>query len=75
MFFWIREIAGWLLVGLSLYLLRIGLIYVADVDAPKLIEASIVMLAAMGVLRAGILLVRLSTTSRLALKGLSSKSS
>jgi hypothetical protein len=50
------------------------LIYVADVDAPKLIEASIVMLAAMGVLRAGVLLVRLSTTSRLALKGLSSKS-
>jgi hypothetical protein len=55
-------------------MLRIGLIYVADVDAPKLIEASIVMLAAMGVLRAGVLLVRLSTTSRLALKGLSSKS-
>jgi hypothetical protein len=74
MFFWIREIAGWSLVALSLYMLRIGLIYVADVDAPKLIEASIVMLAAMGVLRAGVLLVRLSTTSRLALKGLPSKS-
>lgn len=67
MFFWIREIAGWLLVLLSLYLLRIGLIYVSDLESPKIIEASILMFAALGVLRAGILLVRISTTARIAL--------
>lgn len=67
MFFWIREIAGWLLVVLSLYLLRTGLVYVSDLESPKIIEASIIMFAALGVLRAGILLIRISTTARIAL--------
>lgn len=64
-FFWLREIAGWLLILVSLYMLRIGLVYLNDLERPALVEASIVMLAGLGVMRCGVLLVRVSTAARL----------
>jgi hypothetical protein len=66
MFFWLREIAGWALVAFSLYLIRMGLTYVSDLENPRIVEAGVVMLAALGVLRAGILLIRISTAARIA---------
>lgn len=66
MFFWIREIAGWSLIGLSLYWLRMGIEFIWDLDSPQIIQASVIVIAATAVLRAGIYLIRLSTTSRLA---------
>jgi hypothetical protein len=65
MFFWLREIAGWLLVCVSLYLLRMGLIWLSDVENPRIVEAGVIVFAALGVMRAGILLVRVSTASRM----------
>ncbi len=65
MFFWFREIAGWLLVLVSLYMLRIGLIFLNDINNPRIIESGVVMLAAIGVMRCGILLVRVSTAARM----------
>jgi hypothetical protein len=68
MFFWLREIAGWGLVGLSLYMLWIGLGFLSDLSNPKIIESSVLNLAGLGVLKAGLTLIRLSTTARIAIK-------
>ncbi len=68
MFFWLRELLGWGLVGLSLYMIWLGLGYLSDLANPKIIEASILNLAALGILKAGIGLIRISTTTRIALQ-------
>ena len=68
MFFWIREIVGWALVVAALFLIRLGVSYVADPEAPRIIEASVIMFAAMGLVRMGILLIRVSTAARICLK-------
>jgi hypothetical protein len=60
-----REIAGWVLVLFALYLLRMGLLFVMDLQTPRIVEAAVVMFAGLGVLRAGILLVRVSTAARI----------
>jgi len=65
MFFWAREIAGWLLVMVSLYMIRIGLVFLNDINNPRIIESGVVMLAGLGVMRCGVLLVRVSTAARL----------
>ena len=64
-FFWVREIAGWLLVLVSLYMLRIGLAFLSDINSPRIIESAVVMLSSLGVMRCGVLLVRVSTAARL----------
>jgi len=65
MFFWFREISGWLLILVSLFMLRIGLVYLNDNNTPRVIESGVVMLAGLGVMRCGVLLVRISTAARL----------
>ena len=65
MFFWLREIAGWLLIVVALFMLRIGLFYLNDSNSPRIIESGVVMLAGLGVMRCGVLLVRVSTAARL----------
>ncbi len=64
-FFWVREIAGWLLVLVALYMLRIGLVFLSDINSPRIIESAVVMLAGLGVMRCGVLLVRVSTAARI----------
>jgi hypothetical protein len=59
-----REIAGWALVMFAVYLLRMGLLFVMDLETPRIVEAAVVMFAGLGVLRAGIMLVRISTAAR-----------
>ena len=63
--FWIREIAGWALVIFALVLIQTGLGYLSNLDRPKVVEAGVVMLGALGVLRAGIFLIRISTAARI----------
>lgn len=63
--FWVREVVGWLLVIVALYLIRVGLILVTDLDNPRVVESAIVTMGGLGVLRAGILLVRISTAARI----------
>ena len=65
MLFWLREIMGWGLVALSLVILRMGLNFALDTEDTKIVEASVVLFAAMGILRAGILLIRISTAARI----------
>ncbi|MCA9134544.1 MAG: hypothetical protein KDA45_15345 [Planctomycetales bacterium] len=62
--FWLREIAGWVLVLCALYLIRTGLVFVLDLESPRIVEAAVVTFAGLGVLRAGIMLIRLSTAAR-----------
>ncbi len=64
-FFWVREIAGWFLVLVSLYMIRIGLVFLSDINSPRIIESAVVMLSGLGVMRCGVLLVRVSTAARL----------
>lgn len=63
--FWIREIAGWALVVFALALIQTGLTYVTNLDRPKVVEAAVIMIVGLGVLRAGILLIRISTAVRI----------
>ena len=64
-FFWVREIAGWFLVLVSLYMIRIGLVFLSDINSPRIIESAVVMFSGLGVMRCGVLLVRVSTAARL----------
>lgn len=62
---WIREVAGWLLLLVALYILRLSLLLVLDLENPRIIEATVMTVAGLGVLRAAIILIRLSTAARL----------
>lgn len=64
--FWIREVAGWLLVVFAVFLIRTGLLFALDLQTPRLVEAAVVSLTGIGVLKAGVLLIRISTAARLA---------
>lgn len=63
--FWIREIAGWILVVIALAMIQAGLAYVTNLERPKVVEAAVIMIVGLGVLRAGILLIRISTAARI----------
>jgi hypothetical protein len=63
MLFWIREILGWSLVVVSLFLVQTSLGYVSN---RQVVEGGVVALISIGVLRAGILVVRMSTAARIA---------
>ena len=63
MLFWIREILGWSLVVFSLFLVQTSLGYVSN---RQVVEGGVVALTSIGVLRAGILVVRMSTAARIA---------
>jgi len=68
MLFVVREIAGWGLVAISLFLIRMGINFVSDPADPKIVEAGVIMFAATAVLRSGIMLVRVSTAARICSK-------
>ncbi len=59
-----REIAGWLFVFIGLYLIRMGLEFVGD---RKVVEASVVVFAAMTVFRGGIQLIKVATAAHVCL--------
>lgn len=63
--FWIREIAGWGLVAFSLFLIQRGLSFASTLDQPRVIEGASIMLTGVLVMRAGILLIRISTAARI----------
>lgn len=63
--FWLREIVGWALVVMALYLMYVALVFLMDLQSPRVIEAGVLVIAGLGVLKAGILLVRISTAARI----------
>ena len=68
MFFWLREIAGWLLAALGVYLIWMGVgeLQSYDVD-PRMIEGSVLCATGVMVLRFGIHLNRVATAARIVL--------
>jgi hypothetical protein len=68
MFFWLREIAGWLLAALGVYLIWMGVgeLQSYDVD-PRMIEGSVLCATGVMVLRFGIHLIRVATAARIVL--------
>ena len=64
MLFWIREIAGWLLIAVAIFVLKSALDYVTN---RQVVEAGVVTMVGLGVLRSGVLLVRVSTAARIAM--------
>ena len=63
MFFVIREAAGWFLVVAALYLIQLALL--DYVQAGKVVEAGIVVMASMFVFKGGIHLIRVATAARI----------
>lgn len=59
---WLREIAGWSLVALALVLVQWALLYVSN---RQVVEAGVVVLMLLGILRAGISLIRVATAARI----------
>ena len=52
MIFWIREIAGWILVVAALVVMRTGLNFAMSSDSPRIVEASVIIFGALGLLGA-----------------------
>ncbi len=63
MFFWIREVLGWVLVAVAMLLMRTALLYISN---RQVAEGAIVVFILLAVLRSGILLIRISTAARIA---------
>lgn len=59
---WLREIAGWSLVALALVLVQWTLLYVSN---RQVVEAGVLVLMLLGILRAGISLIRVATAARI----------
>lgn len=64
-FYWFREIAGWGLVVIALFMMRVALDFALNIESPQVVEASIVVIGSTAVLRAGIALIRVSTAARI----------
>ncbi|MEP3478899.1 MAG: hypothetical protein ABJZ55_06605 [Fuerstiella sp.] len=67
MWFHLREVAGWLLVVAAFYLLSLAVGFLENPETPQIAEASVTVFAALGVMRMGILLIRISTAARIVL--------
>lgn len=67
MFFWLREVAGWMLgvVGVYLIWLGVGEVQLPPDADPRTIEGAVLGLMGVFVLRMGVQLVRVSTAARL----------
>jgi hypothetical protein len=65
--FWVRELAGWLLVGLGLFLFYVC-VAILLTDRPRIIEAGPLTLIAVIVFRGGIHLLKVAVAARICLK-------
>jgi hypothetical protein len=62
--YWVREIAGWLLVLLGLFIF--GLVYdLCNRDRPRLFDAGMVLVIGIFVFRGGIHLLKVAVAARL----------
>ncbi len=66
MFFWLREIAGWALALLGVWLIWNGVreLQSYDVD-PRMIEGSVLCATGVMALRMGVFLIRVATAARI----------
>ena len=68
---WMREIGGWCLVALSMIVARMVLLYVAN---RQVVEAGILVVLTLGILRAGISLIRVAAAARIVAREVSPSS-
>ena len=61
---WVRELIGWILIAVSLYVIYVGLSFAMNLETPKLVEAGVLCFTGLGILRAGTYLVRVATAAR-----------
>ena len=68
--FWIRELAGWLLVGLGLYLFLVCLSILLDPGprGPMILEAGPITLIGVIVFRGGIHLLKVAVAARVCME-------
>ncbi len=65
-FFWLREVAGWVLAGSGLYLVWMGVAVLQNYEVePRMIEGSAICFSGIMVLRVGVQLIRVSTAARI----------
>jgi hypothetical protein len=64
--FWVRELAGWLLVGLSLYLFLE--VYVLLIQDNKYVQTAPIVLMAIFLFRGGIQLLRVAVAARICMQ-------
>jgi hypothetical protein len=64
--FWIRELAGWLLIGLGLYLFFVCYVILVG-QGPHLIEAGPLTFIGFIIFRGGIHLLKVATAARICL--------
>ena len=65
MLFWLREFVGWMLIAAALVMTWQALLFAMNTNDPKIVEAGVIMIGALGIMRAGVLLIRISTAARL----------
>jgi len=65
MFFAIREVLGWALILGAVLILLIGLLLVTNAERPQIIEGAAFVFGGTAVLKAGVLLIRMSTAARI----------
>ncbi len=68
--FWLRELAGWLLVGLGLYVFLIcaELLLARDLDWPQFIQAGPLIFIGFIVFRGGIHLLKVAIAARVCMQ-------
>ncbi|MCC6511792.1 MAG: hypothetical protein IT423_22010 [Pirellulaceae bacterium] len=62
---WFREIMGWLMVLVAMYVLRMSFLFITDLESPRVIEAAVLVIAGLGILKAGLVLIRIATAGRI----------
>lgn len=62
MFFWIREAIGWSLLAVGLCLIAAAYQFVSN---RQVLEAGIIVLASVAVMRVAVLLIRINTAARI----------
>lgn len=65
---WLRELAGWLLVAISLYLVLVCLGFLSD---RQVVEGGVLAMVAIFVFRGGLSLVKATTAARMLLRAVS----
>jgi hypothetical protein len=65
--FWIREIAGWLLVFLGLYIFFVCLSEVVGQSRPRFLSAPFVLMVGFFIFRGGIHLLKVAVAARICL--------
>jgi len=65
--FWIRELAGWLLIGLGLYIFFVCYVILINQKGPHLIEAGPLTFIGFIVFRGGIHLLKVAMAARICL--------